>query len=641
MVSSTHSHENLAFEVEEKLLEPQNTSTDSTTSTMETTLESTTSDESRDIKDAEESRNDSGISVTQLNKSDVATAESNTISGSQEVTDAKGSGNDSGTFDSQMNGSDVDPTTRDVHENNGTEPGRDIRPAFKVLGTFAMELAMTSPPEIKVDKPKTLSSLAKGDSTDASVSKKKVRTSPSPRRHTDHNINKDLQKKSTLTPDAALIKRRHSDFVSAPKSPNEELALEDLKRRGSGSAASTEKPRKGSIPELVRKGRGPQWSPNMERKRQEEAKTGHKKDERRKTLAELAEAHGYKPNVQEPLVAVETQALQVAQEDPAKGSRESLNEVEDEHYSSIPVTGELYVSLRYEMRSNKFELHIHNANNLASADPKKGTSDPYVKSYLLPDKRSKRKTKTKKETLNPNFDEILEYFIGYDELLTRTLFLSVWHKALGRNEFLGEVKIPMNDFVEAHGNTIQQWVAKWFTLTDKRDATDGLPSNPCELVLALKYVTSDKVKNKKGKSKGELHVHLLEARNLPGMDADGMSDPYCKCYLLPYKKGKSKYKTPIIKRTLNPTFDHKFSYEEVSLEELKEKVLEIAIYDFDRASTDDFLGGVRLGLGTSSNEWDDATKDESQIWQTMLSRSNVWIQVVVPLRSRMVSMKNC
>ena len=32
----------------------------------------------------------------------------------------------------------------------------------------------------------------------------------------------------------------------------------------------------------------------------------------------------------------------------------------------------------------------------------------YVKTYLLPDKRSKRKTNIKKETLNPNFDEILE-----------------------------------------------------------------------------------------------------------------------------------------------------------------------------------------------------------------------------------------
>ena len=100
------------------------------------------------------------------------------------------------------------------------------------------------------------------------------------------------------------------------------------------------------------------------------------------------------------------------------------------------------------------------------------------------------------------------------------------------------------------------------------------------------------------------------------------------------------FKTSIIRWTLNPTFNHKFSYEEVSPDDLKERVLEITIYDFDRASADEFLGGVRLGLGTSTNEWDDATEDECQIWQTMLSRSNVWIQVVVPLRSSMVSKKN-
>ena len=60
-----------------------------------------------------------------------------------------------------------------------------------------------------------------------------------------------------------------------------------------------------------------------------------------------------------------------------QGSHESLfSDPGEEHYSSIPVTGEVYVSLRYEMRSNKFEVQVHSANNIASADPKKGSSDP-------------------------------------------------------------------------------------------------------------------------------------------------------------------------------------------------------------------------------------------------------------------------
>ena len=127
--------------------------------------------------------------------------------------------------------------------------------------------------------------------------------------------------------------------------------------------------------------------------------------------------------------------------------------------------------------------------------------------------------------------------------------------------------------------------------------------------------------------------------SLPYFVSFFLSFTFYHSILLPDKKGKFKHKTPVIKRTLNPTFDHKFSYDELSPDDLKERVLEITLYDFDRASSDEFLGGVRLGLGTSSNEWDDATEDECQIWQTMLSRSNVWIQVVVPLRSSMTPKK--
>ncbi|XP_022799657.1 synaptotagmin-like protein 4 [Stylophora pistillata] len=592
------SRENLAFEEDEKHLEPKDTSADSASSTLETTVELMESETGPDAKELEKEGDNSGISVGQVNGNDVISAEEETR-----------------------------------HDEN--DQGPKMKPVLESISAFALQFMDANAPEIKVDKPQTLFSVATGDSSDTPPEK----TPQSPRRHTEHNVTNKLLEKNSLLPEAALTKRRHSDFaVSAPRPVNDELASQDLKKHDSVGAGQSIV-RKGSHPDVIRASRGPQWSPSLERKRLDEAKKGKKKDERRKTLAELALEAGYTPNIDTEMPVYQPGSLQVIKADPSKGSSESLlSEHGEEHYNSVPVTGELFVSLRYEMPSKRFEVHVLSANNLSSADAKRSSSDPYVKTYLLPDRRSKRKTKTKKDTLNPHFDEILEYFMGYDELLTRTLHLSVWHKMIGRNCFLGEIKIPMNHFVEA-GNSLERPVAKWFNLTEKTDETDGLPSIPCELVLSLKYVTADKVK-KKGRTKGELHVHLLEARNLPGMDANGMSDPYCKCLLLPDKKGKTKHKTPVIKRTLNPTFDHKFNYEELSPEDLKERVLEITIYDFDLASSDEFLGGVRLGLGTSSNKWDDSTEDESQIWNTMLSRSNVWIQVVVPLRSTMVSTKN-
>ena len=51
--------------------------------------------------------------------------------------------------------------------------------------------------------------------------------------------------------------------------------------------------RKGSIPEIVSQSRGPQWSPRLERKRQEDARKGKKKEGKTKTLAQLAMEAGY------------------------------------------------------------------------------------------------------------------------------------------------------------------------------------------------------------------------------------------------------------------------------------------------------------------------------------------------------------
>lgn len=78
--------------------------------------------------------------------------------------------------------------------------------------------------------------------------------------------------------------------------------------------------------------------------------------------------------------------------------------------------------------------------------------------YLLPDKTKsgKRKTKVKKHTLNPVFDEVLRFYMSLSSLESRTLWLTVWHSDMfGRNDFLGEVMISLQNKV--FDNPMPQW----------------------------------------------------------------------------------------------------------------------------------------------------------------------------------------
>ena len=46
-----------------------------------------------------------------------------------------------------------------------------------------------------------------------------------------------------------------------------------------------------------------------------------------------------------------------------------------------------------------------------------GTSDPYVKVYLLPDKNKKYETKIHRKTLNPVFDESFKFLVRIGEIV--------------------------------------------------------------------------------------------------------------------------------------------------------------------------------------------------------------------------------
>ena len=70
--------------------------------------------------------------------------------------------------------------------------------------------------------------------------------------------------------------------------------------------------------------------------------------------------------------------------------------------------------------------------------------------------------------------------------------------------------------------------------------------------------------------------------------------------LLPERSKSSKYKSPVARRTVNPQWRHTFVFNGVSGEDLRERALELTVWDHDRFSSNSFLGGVRLGSGTGA-----------------------------------------
>ena len=71
------------------------------------------------------------------------------------------------------------------------------------------------------------------------------------------------------------------------------------------------------------------------------------------------------------------------------------------------ITGEVLFGVHYI--GGHLLVHVNKAKELAAADSN-GFSDPYIKTYLLPDKskHSKKKTAIKKKTLSPVYNETLK-----------------------------------------------------------------------------------------------------------------------------------------------------------------------------------------------------------------------------------------
>uniref|UniRef100_A0A3B4TUI2 Synaptotagmin Va n=1 Tax=Seriola dumerili TaxID=41447 RepID=A0A3B4TUI2_SERDU len=279
---------------------------------------------------------------------------------------------------------------------------------------------------------------------------------------------------------------------------------------------------------------------------------------------------------------------------------------------------EFYGKLEYSLDYNFILIvGILQAQDLPAMDMG-GTSDPYVKVYMLPDKKKKFETKVQRKNLSPVFNETFTFKIPYSELGGQTLVLQVFDfDRFGKHDVIGEIKIAMNSI--DLGQPIQEW----------KDLVGGEKEEQEKLgdiCISLRYVPTA----------GKLTVNIMEAKNLKKMDVGGLS-PFVKVVLQHNGKRLKKKKTSVKQNTLNPYFNESFSFE-IPFSQIQKIQVLITVYDYDKLGSNDPIGKCWIGYGASGvglRHWSDMLANPRRPvaqWHTLLPEEEVDAALKAPIR---------
>ncbi|XP_056450819.1 double C2-like domain-containing protein beta [Gadus chalcogrammus] len=292
--------------------------------------------------------------------------------------------------------------------------------------------------------------------------------------------------------------------------------------------------------------------------------------------------------------------------------KEEEPDVEGYDSDDSTTLGTLDFSLLYDQENNALHCTINKARGLKPMDHN-GLSDPYVKLHLLPgaSKANKLRTKTLRNTLHPVWSETLTYYgITDEDMVRKTLRISVCDEDKFRhNEFIGETRIPLKKLKPNQTKNFYNCLEKQLPVNKTEDKS---LEERGRIMISLKY----------NSQKSCLVVGIVRCAHLAAMDANGFSDPYVKTYLKPDENKKSKHKTAVKKKTLNPEFNEEFSYD-IKYADLTKKTLEVTVWDYDIGKSNDFIGGVSLGInanGERLKHWFDCLKNKDkkiERWHTL------------------------
>ncbi|XP_012054294.1 PREDICTED: synaptotagmin-6-like [Atta cephalotes] len=255
--------------------------------------------------------------------------------------------------------------------------------------------------------------------------------------------------------------------------------------------------------------------------------------------------------------------------------------------TEMEYAGKLHFALRYDKEIEGLVVKVLEARELPIKDVT-GSSDPYVKVYLLPDRKKKFQTKVHRKNLNPIFNETFIFSVSYEELRERYLQFSVYDfDRFSRHDLIGQVVLKgLLDCTDLE-QEIEYTMDILCALQEKVDLG--------ELMLSLCYLPTA----------GRLTLTVVKARNLKGMDITGKSDPYVKVYLLCQGKRIKKKKTTVKKNTLYPIYNEALVFD-VPSDNIEDVSLIVKVIDYDRIGSNELMGCTAIGssfIGIGRDHW--------------------------------------
>ncbi|KAL1520983.1 hypothetical protein AB1Y20_022541 [Prymnesium parvum] len=302
------------------------------------------------------------------------------------------------------------------------------------------------------------------------------------------------------------------------------------------------------------------------------------------------------------------------------------------------------------------KVHLVRGSGLLAAD-KNGFSDPYVVAKLG---KATKKSKVIKKTLNPEWNETLEFGgVSLGDLIETSLSLHVWDYdgMTSRADDMGEVTVSLawlaqEDAYEAterlNTKGMLEFRLSWEAIDGRTSKSEGgmsrqssrqsepartqaavflpavgrvnaaVPSSGdgrSHAAVASSPVARDDLMAPAGAAssqqsvqqspsaarlseRGSLKVHLVRGSGLMAADKNGFSDPYVVA-----KLGKATKKSKVIKKTLNPEWNETFEFGGVSLGDLIETSLSLHVWDYDgMMSRADDMGEVNVSLAWLAQE---------------------------------------